>query len=259
MMNIPRMVWNNHYGLPALPPPGTFKGQTVLITGASGGLGLATAIHFVNLGAASVIITARTQAKGDAAKMLIEDQTRTKGKGIVKVMELQMDTFASTKVFADKVMAELKTIDYVLLNAGVLNIKYRLGPDGYEESIQINVLSSALLGLLLLPWIKVAGEGKAHLGVVTSGRHRAVDIGGKFPQQDVLGFFNKEENFPGGQIYAVSKLLEQYVVNELAKLAVGPDGTYVYTPLSPKHVLTLTLPRPQVIVNSMCPGMTLYP
>jgi NAD(P)-dependent dehydrogenase (short-subunit alcohol dehydrogenase family) len=226
--NLPGMIWRNHFGLPALPPPGTFKGQTVLITGASGGLGLATAIHFVNLGAASVIITTRSRAKSEAAKARIEQQTDTAGKGIVKTMELEMDTLASTKAFADRVTAEVKTIDYVLLNAGVLNTKFKLAGEGYEESIQVNVLSSALLGLLLLPWMMVAGKNKAHLGVVTSGRHRSIDIEKRFPKQDVLGYFSKEENYPGGDMYPFSKLLQQYVVNELAKLAVGPDGTYVY-------------------------------
>jgi NAD(P)-dependent dehydrogenase (short-subunit alcohol dehydrogenase family) len=236
-MNTLRSIWKNHFGLPALPPPGTFKAQTVLITGASTGLGLATAIHFVSLGASSVIITTRSQAKGEAARAHIEKQTGTVGKGIVKPMELQMDTLASTKAFADKVKAEVKTIDYVLLNAGVLHNSFQLGKEGYEDSIQVNVLSSALLGLLLMPWMKVAGKGKAHLGIVTSGRHRAVDIEGTFPQQDILGFFSKEENFPGGDsLYPISKILQQYVSNELAKLALGPDGRYVSARLSPKEI-----------------------
>jgi NAD(P)-dependent dehydrogenase (short-subunit alcohol dehydrogenase family) len=227
MMNFPRIIWRNHFDLPALPPPGTFKDQTILITGASGGLGLATAIHFVKLGASSVIITARSQAKGDAARALIEKETETEGKGIVKFIELEMSTFASTKLFAERVKAEVKTIDYVLLNAGVLNTQFKLDQEGYEESIGVNVLATALLALLLLPWMKVAGKGKAHLGIVTSGRHRSVDIESKFPEQDVLGFFSKEENFPGAQTYPYSKLMQQYVANEVAKLAVGPDGTYV--------------------------------
>lgn len=226
MLKFPRTVWRNHYDLPTLPPPGTFDGQRILITGASGGLGLATAIHFVNLGASNVIITARTLAKGEAAKAHIEEQTNTQGKGTVTVMDLEMDTLASTKAFAEKLMAEVKTVDYVLLNAGLLTASFKLSEEEYEESIQVNVLSTALLSLLLLPWLKVAGKGKAHLGIVTSGRHRGVNVDKAFPPQDVLSFFSKEENFPGGQMYPVSKLLEQYVVNELAKLAVGPDGKY---------------------------------
>jgi NAD(P)-dependent dehydrogenase (short-subunit alcohol dehydrogenase family) len=225
MSTFARMIWRNHFDLPELPPPGTFKDQSILITGATGGMGLATAIHFVNLGASSVIITGRTNAKGEEAKAIIEDQTNTNG--IVKVMELEMNTFAGTKLFAEKLKKEVKTIDYVLLNAGVLKTDFKLGEEGYEESIQVNVLSTALLALLLLPWMKTAGKGKAHLGFVTSGRHRGVSIDGSFPKQDVLQFFSKKEHFPGSQIYSISKLLEQYVANEISKLSLGPDGTYV--------------------------------
>jgi NAD(P)-dependent dehydrogenase (short-subunit alcohol dehydrogenase family) len=228
MMNLPRIILRNHFNLPALPPPGTFKDQTILITGASGGLGLAAAIHFVNLGASSVIITARNHVKGDTARALIEKETKTEGKGIVKFMELEMNTFASIKLFAERVKVEVKTIDYVLLNAGVLNLQFKLEQEGYEESIGVNVLGTALLALLLLPWMKVSGKGKAHLGIVTSGQHRGVDIESKFPQQDVLGFFSKKENFPVNDVYPYTKLMQQYVANEVAKLAVGPDGRYVF-------------------------------
>ncbi|RDL39022.1 NAD(P)-binding protein [Venustampulla echinocandica] len=232
-------VYNNKFGLPPIPPPNTFAGKNVLITGATSGLGLAAATHYVNLGAASVIITARTQAKGLSAKETIEAQTNTKGKDIVQVRELDMSTFAGAKAFADKVRQEVKKIDIVLLNAGIYNTKFVKGNEGYEESIQVNVLSTALLALLLLPWMKEVGGGAAHLTFVTSGNHRDVQINTpKWPRENVIGYFSKEENWPTNpEMYAVSKLLEQYAVNEIAKLGIGKDG------------------KPDVIVNPLCPGM----
>ncbi|RDW82104.1 hypothetical protein BP6252_03216 [Coleophoma cylindrospora] len=235
-------VWNNKLGLPSLPPPGTFNGQTILVTGGSSGIGLAAAVQFIDLGAASVIITARNKSRGDAARQSIEAQTKTEGKGRVKVMELDMNTFAGTKSFADRVKAEVKSIDCVLLNAGLLNTEFVPSSEGWVEEIQVNVLSTALLALLLLPWLKIVGKGKAHLGFVTSGLLQDVDINGDFPKENVLAYFNKPENRPKppprDPMYPLSKLLEQYIANEIAKLALGPDG------------------KPEVIVNTICPGMT---
>jgi hypothetical protein len=57
MLRMPKVIFTNKFLLPSLPPPGTFKDKKVLITGASGGLGLATAVHYVNLGASSVSIS----------------------------------------------------------------------------------------------------------------------------------------------------------------------------------------------------------
>ena len=183
----------------------------------------------VNLGASSVIITARSNAKGEAAKAAIEAQTKTEGKGIVKFMILDMSTFKDTKLFADKVKAELQTIDYVLLNAGMLNIDFALGKEGHEETMEINLLATTLLALLLLPWMRKAGRGKAHLGFVTSGLHRGVPIDSEtFPKQNVLEFFDQKVNFPKQRgIYAISKLFLEYVMLEISRLAVGADGKWV--------------------------------
>jgi NAD(P)-dependent dehydrogenase (short-subunit alcohol dehydrogenase family) len=149
-------------------------------------------------------------------------------------MLLDMSTLSSTKEFFDQLTKEISEIDNVLLNAGVLNTSFNLGSEGYEETIQVSVLSTALLALLLLPWMKIAGKGKAHLGFVTSGTHRRVSID-PWPKENVLQWLSKEENWPGS-MYATAKLLEQYVSNQIANLAVYPLGL------------------PDVIVNSMCPG-----
>jgi NAD(P)-dependent dehydrogenase (short-subunit alcohol dehydrogenase family) len=143
-------------------------------------------------------------------------------------MLLDMSAFASTKCFADKLKSEIQEIDMLMLNAGALNTSFNLGPEGYEETIQVTVLSTALLALYLLPWVKVAGKGKAYLGFVTSGIHRCVAIDA-WPKDDVLQWLSKEENWPCN-MYATAKLLEQYVVNEIAKLALNPFGVLVNNP-----------------------------
>lgn len=87
MPSILSIIWNNKFNLPPLPPPNTFLEKSVLITGATSGIGYATAVHFVNLGAKSVIITGRSLTKGELAKARIEDETSTIGKNIVRCME----------------------------------------------------------------------------------------------------------------------------------------------------------------------------
>ncbi|KAG4437048.1 hypothetical protein IFR05_007462 [Cadophora sp. M221] len=221
----------------AFPPSLSFEGRTVLITGGTSGLGLETAIHYVNLGAASVIITARTLTKGNDAKFEIEE--RTGRKDVVGVMVLVMDTFAAVKTFVEELRISVKKIDIVLLNAGVHNFDFKQSPDGWEGDIQVNTLSTLLLGLLLLPWLReIQQPGQTqHLGFVGSSSHYTPDIS-KFPRQGVLDSRNKPENFVSGMhTYAISKLLFHYGALELAKLAVDENGS------------------PSPIVNIVCPGM----
>lgn len=58
------------------------------------------------------------------------------------------------------------------------------------------------------------------------GVHRNVDIS-NWPKDNVLRYWSMKENWKGGQGgYAVTKLLQQYAVNEIAKLALKTDGKY---------------------------------
>jgi len=210
------------------PPSLSFAGQAVLITGGSTGLGLETAIHYVALGASPVIITARNAARGSEAVATIE--ARTGKKGIVQVRSLDMDSFSEVKKFVEGLENEVETIDIVLLNAGCFTVDYKLSADGWEQDLQVNTLSTALLALLLLPWMRaVKGPGKVqHLGIVGSGNHTKVDIKApEFPKLDVLKYFNDQKHYKGSQpTYALSKLLVQYAALEFAKLAMQPDGRY---------------------------------
>jgi NAD(P)-dependent dehydrogenase (short-subunit alcohol dehydrogenase family) len=221
---------------PALPPAGTFAGHTVLITGGTSGLGLEAAVHYLQLSAARVIITARSAVKGAAAAATIRASCPD-ACGSIEHRELDMLTLAGVEAFIGALRADsgLAEIDTVLLNAGVQNVAFERSPAGWERTIQVNALSTALLALMLLPWMraqKPRDEKRAsrqHLGFVGSALHTSVDIlAPEFPKEDILGYFNTEVHFvPGRGTYGVSKLFMMYAAAEIAKLAVTSDGTWV--------------------------------
>jgi len=224
---------------PIIPHGTSFEGQSVLITGATSGLGLETAIHYVQLGAAHVYITARTVSKGQEAVSTIE--ARTGKKDMVKFLELDMDTFSGVVSFVETVKSKIEEIDTVILNAGLRLTSFELGYEGWEQTLQVNVLSTVLLALLLLPWMKTAKPktGKLqHLDWVGSGLHTVIDIKQpQFPKTDVFKYFNQPEHFEGATTYALSKLFVMYGAAEIAKLTTNSDGS------------------PTIIVNTMCPGI----
>lgn len=218
-----RLLYNK-WSPPPLPPLDTFEDQTILIIGATGGLGLETAIHYVQLGASTVIITARTFSKGLAAQATIE--ARTGKTGIIQVRKLDMSTFTEVKKFVDSLKDEVKTIDVVLLNAGVYKKTHDVSPDKWEETLQVNTLSTVSLGLLLLPWMKACrlqGQ-RQHLGFVSSELHTMPNIETEdFPKDGVLQYWSGEKHFLGPGTYALSKLLMMYGVAEIVKLAQSDD------------------------------------
>lgn len=108
-----RLILGGKTATEALPRDLSYAGEHVLITGATSGLGFEAAIHYVNLGADRVIITGRTEAKGEKAKLEIEK--RTQKTGVLDVMVLDMDTFSGVRNFAKELESSVEEIDIVLL------------------------------------------------------------------------------------------------------------------------------------------------
>ncbi len=117
-----------------LPPPGSYDGQRVLVVGGTTGLGLASAVHFLNLGAKEVVITARSAARGQAAKEQIEAQTKTIGRGKVEVMDLDMSRYSSVVAFVNQLKSQRSEdggLDCAVLSAGTHNAGFVLSPAGW--------------------------------------------------------------------------------------------------------------------------------
>lgn len=73
-------------------------------------------------------------------------------------MELDLSSFDNTIGFCKAVNEDEGRLDFIVANAGVSKMAYKQTGDGYEEVLQVNGLSTALMGLLLLPKLeKTAG------------------------------------------------------------------------------------------------------
>ncbi|KAI1287212.1 hypothetical protein F5Y03DRAFT_380427 [Xylaria venustula] len=118
----------------ALPRPDHFKGQAALVTGGTGGLGLAAAAHLVNLGASEVIITSRNPARSGQALEILEKETGGRSKTVVRVLELDMNSYDSVVALVEevkKIRPGKGGLDFVILNAGVIGTEFKTVDEGW--------------------------------------------------------------------------------------------------------------------------------
>jgi retinol dehydrogenase-12 len=128
-------------------PTKTYEGQTIIVTGSNVGMGLEAARHFVRLNAEKVILAVRTIAKGEAAKASIEASTGRLN--VVQVWELDLTSYASVLAFGKRAQS-LERLDVVIENAGVFLFEFGLS-EGNETTVTVNVISTLLVAMLLLP------------------------------------------------------------------------------------------------------------
>jgi len=124
--------------------------RTVVITGANGGIGFATARFVAALPQWHVVLACRNAAKSNAAIGTIEKHPDSR----VTFVPLDLFALASVRRFP-KLLAEkaLPPVGGLILNAGGINMKARsleFTEDGFERTFQLNFLGHFLLANLLV-------------------------------------------------------------------------------------------------------------
>ena len=119
-------------------PTASFKGKTVLITGANGGFGAIAAQMFADREIDTLILACRDIAKGEAVKKTIEESIKTEPKPKILVWQLDLVSFASVRDFSKRA-ATLESLDAVLLNAAIFMTKKVVTPESWETSQYLNL------------------------------------------------------------------------------------------------------------------------
>jgi NAD(P)-dependent dehydrogenase (short-subunit alcohol dehydrogenase family) len=233
-----------------LPYPETsFENQVIIVTGSNVGLGFEAARHFTRLNAAKVILAVRNVEKGNEAKKAIEDSTGRTG-NVVEVWPLDLSSYDSVKAFATKA-STLPRLDILLENAGIATNKYELFED-HESTITVNVISTYLLALLLLPKLRETGQNfnntprPPYLSIVSSEVHFLTSFPEKSaPPGSLLSTLDDKSSANMIDRYNVSKLLEVFFTRELASRSPSPSSSASGTSKG----------KGGVIINFLNPGL----
>ncbi|AGL18381.1 oxidoreductase [Actinoplanes sp. N902-109] len=138
-------------------------GRVAVVTGANGGLGLASAVALAGRGA-HVVLAARDQVKGAAA---LERLRAVHPGASAELVELDLGSLASVAAAARRIRSVHPAVDLLMNNAGVMAMPQGLTADGFETQLGVNHLGHWALTAHLLPAIvRVPG---ARVVTVTSG------------------------------------------------------------------------------------------
>jgi NAD(P)-dependent dehydrogenase (short-subunit alcohol dehydrogenase family) len=147
-------------GWPADPEPGSLTGRTAAVTGATSGLGLATAEGFARLGA-DLRLVVRDVEKGARVKAQLEAQVPgTK----ITVDRCDVSDLDDVRRFAREL--DLGELDVLVHNAGAMPATRTESAQGHELSMALHVLGPLLMTDLLRPVLR---GHDARVLLVTSG------------------------------------------------------------------------------------------
>ncbi|WEW57697.1 short chain dehydrogenase [Emydomyces testavorans] len=177
------------------------EGKTIVVTGASSGIGKSTAIEFARTSPKNLklILTAR---RFDSLKKVAEEIKNEVGEG-VKILPYQLDVSKPDEInrFVGSLPPEFQDVDILVNNAGLVKGVAR-APDIDREDIKVmfdtNVTGLINMTQAILPIFKKRPNG---------GRGDIINIG------SIAGL----EAYPGGSIYCATKAAVRSFTDALRK------------------------------------------
>lgn len=178
------------------------KNKICLITGATSGIGKATAIELAKLGF-NLILTGRNEIKGKE----ISDSLIKKKKIKSEFIKCDISSLNDVRRFAEKVKSNYNQIDVLINNAGMRFNDYQKSIDGIELTFATNHLGHFLLTYLLLDILKKSDD--ARIINVSSSAH--------YGKQINIDDLVNPKNYNRSLVYGRSKLANVLFTYEFSR------------------------------------------
>jgi len=193
--------------------PETLEGRSVVITGATSGIGYATATGLARLGAA-VHFLARDRARAACARRRI---AAASGSQRISYGLADLDDPGSVRAFAAGYLSTHGRLDVLIHNAGAIHATYQTDDAGTELTVAGQVLAPFLLTSLLLPALLAAGQSR----VIT------VSSAGMYTQRlDPATLQLPPSGYRGVTAYARAKRAQVALSREWARRLAGTGVTF---------------------------------
>jgi NAD(P)-dependent dehydrogenase (short-subunit alcohol dehydrogenase family) len=187
------------------------KPETILITGASAGIGFATAHGLAEMGF-RVVMLCRHAERSEAARFQIVQET---GNPDVHLVVADLASLADIRRAAAEILDRFDRLHVLINNAGVVLPRRELTADGFERTFAVNHLAYFLLTYLLLDRLRASAP--ARIVNVASNAHRR----GRIDFDNLQG----ERRYAPYAIYAQSKLANVLFTRTLASRLEGSGVT----------------------------------
>jgi retinol dehydrogenase 12 len=192
-------------------PTRSMAGKVCLVTGATAGIGFATAVGLARQGA-TVVGVGRNRDKCQAVATQIRQET---GNPAVAYMRADLSAQAEVRRFAEEFQRSYPRLDVLVNNVGAFFMSRRLNAYGIELTWALNYLGVCLLTDLLLDTLKASAPSR--VVNVSSAMHSGAQL--KF--DDLQG----QRKYSGMKAYGQSKLALLMFTYDLARRLAGTGVT----------------------------------
>jgi len=187
------------------------KGKTCLITGATQGVGFATAKALSAMGA-RVVLVGRDAARAARSVATIKSET---GNDAVSFLVADLSSFEAVRALAQSFKNAHSHLNVLVNNAGGMSRRRKVTSDNFELSWKLNHLAYFLLTAQLLPLLKASSPSRI-INVASTAHYRAqIDF------DDLQG----EKKYSMWKAYGQSKLANVMFTYALARRLEGSGVT----------------------------------